>query len=90
MKVFAQISVIRTEFKISQLGFSKITKDLLISKLSTNLFPFLFLVYHSQAAILKTSSRPSHLLGFISYLLLIKVLVHCRHSADSKTEPSSW
>ena len=42
MKVFAQISVISTEFRISLLGFSKITKDLLISKLSTNLLPLLF------------------------------------------------
>ena len=83
MKVFAQISVIRTEFKISQLGFSTITRDLLISKLSTNLVPFLFSVYHSDQLFLKPPpALHTHC------LLLIKVLVHCRHSAIPKQSPA--
>lgn len=56
MKVFVQIPVISTEFKVSPLGLSKVTKDLLLSKIHIHK-PFftLILVYHSEAPVLKIS-----------------------------------
>ena len=84
MKVFAQISVIRTEFKISQLGFSTITKDLLISKLSTNLVPFLFSVYHSDQLFLK----PPPALHTHCLLIPTSSWLKCRCTAGTRRFPN--